>query len=45
MRKLIEKTNAQDSMFRGWGYIWLAGSAGSVITGVIVIQKMVKVDV
>ena len=34
-----------DSMFRGWGYIWLAGSAASVAAGVAVIQKMVKVDV
>jgi tight adherence protein B len=33
------------SMFQGWGYIWLAGSAASVICGVIVINKMVKVEV
>jgi len=34
-----------DSMFRGWGYVWLAGSAVSVGFGVGVINKMVKVDV
>jgi tight adherence protein B len=34
-----------NSMFRGWGYIWLGGSAVSVALGVTVINKMVKVDV
>ena len=34
-----------NSMFKGWGYVWLAGSAISVMLGVIVINKMVKVDV
>lgn len=34
-----------NSMFRGWGYVWLAGSAVSVAMGVMVINKMVKVDV
>ena len=34
-----------NSMFKGWGYVWLAGSAVSVMLGVIVINKMVKVDV
>ena len=34
-----------DSMFQGWGYVWLAGSALSVMFGVMFINKMVKVDV
>jgi tight adherence protein B len=34
-----------DSMFQGWGFAWLAGSAVSVGFGVGVINKMVKVDV
>jgi tight adherence protein B len=34
-----------NSMFQGWGYIWLAGSAVSVLFGVMFINKMVKVDV
>jgi tight adherence protein B len=34
-----------DSMFTGWGFVWLAGSAVSVAMGVTVINKMVKVDV
>lgn len=33
------------SMFQGWGYIWLAASAVSVVVGVMVINKMVKVEV
>jgi tight adherence protein B len=34
-----------DSMFRGWGYVWLGGSAASVVFGVMFINKMVKIDV
>jgi tight adherence protein B len=34
-----------NAMFRGWGYVWLAGSAASVGFGVAFINKMVKVDV
>jgi hypothetical protein len=34
-----------NSMFQGWGYIWLAGSAASVMLGVMFINRMVKVDV
>ncbi len=34
-----------DPMFRGWGYVWLGGSAVMVALGVGVINKMVKVDV
>ncbi len=34
-----------DPMFRGWGYVWLGGSAVMVALGVVVINKMVKVDV
>jgi tight adherence protein B len=34
-----------NSMFQGWGYVWLAGSAASVVFGVMFINKMVKVDV
>ncbi|HEV3225917.1 MAG TPA: type II secretion system F family protein [Acidimicrobiales bacterium] len=34
-----------NSMFQGWGFVWLAGSAISVAAGVMVIQRMVKLDV
>ena len=34
-----------NSMFQGWGYVWLAGSAVSVVFGVVFINKMVQVDV
>src|SRR5205823_441369 len=34
-----------NTMFQGWGYAWLAGSAVSVIFGVMFINRMVKVDV
>jgi tight adherence protein B len=34
-----------NSMFQGWGYVWLAGSAASVAFGVMFINKMVKIDV
>jgi tight adherence protein B len=34
-----------DSMFQGWGFAWLAGSAASVMFGVLFINKMVKIDV
>jgi tight adherence protein B len=32
-------------MFRGWGLVWITGSALSVFFGVIVINRMVKVEV
>jgi hypothetical protein len=32
-------------MFEGWGYVALAASAVSVIIGVVIIQRMVKLDV
>jgi tight adherence protein B len=34
-----------NSMFQGWGYVWLAGSAMSVFFGVMFINRMVKIDV
>jgi tight adherence protein B len=34
-----------NSMFQGWGLIWLAGSAASVGFGVTVINRMVRIDV
>ena len=34
-----------NTMFRGWGYVWLAGSAVSVGFGVMFINRMVKVDI
>ena len=34
-----------NSMFQGWGYVWLAGSAFSVFFGVMFINRMVKIDV
>lgn len=34
-----------DTMFQGWGYVWLAGCAASVMAGVSFINRMVKVDV
>lgn len=34
-----------DPLFQGWGYVFLAGSAVSVVLGVTVIQKMSNVEV
>ena len=34
-----------NSMFQGWGYAWLAGSAASVAFGVMFINRMVKIEV
>jgi tight adherence protein B len=34
-----------DPMFRGWGYVWLAGCVVMVTIGTVTINKMVKVDV
>jgi tight adherence protein B len=34
-----------DSMFQGWGYAWLGGSAASVAFGVMFINRMVRIDV
>ena len=34
-----------EPMFRGWGYVWLAGCAVFVALGVIVINRMVKIEV
>ncbi len=34
-----------NSMFQGWGFVWLAGSAMSVLFGVMFINRMVKIDV
>ena len=34
-----------DPMFTGWGFAWLAASAVSVATGIVIINKMVKVEV
>jgi tight adherence protein B len=34
-----------DPMFRGWGYVWLAGCAVMVTMGTVVINRMVKLDV
>jgi tight adherence protein B len=34
-----------DPMFKGWGYVWLAGCAVMVTMGTLVINKMVKIDV
>ncbi len=32
-------------MFRGWGIVWLAGTAGSVMLGVGIILKMIKIKI
>jgi tight adherence protein B len=32
-------------MFQGWGWVWLGGSAASIVVGMLVILKMVKVEV
>ena len=32
-------------MYRGWGYVWLAGTAVSVVVGVGIILNMVKIEV
>jgi len=34
-----------DPMFTGWGFAWLALSAVSVGVGVVIINKMVKVEI
>jgi tight adherence protein B len=34
-----------DPMYRGWGFAWLAGCVASVVIGVIVITRMVKLEV
>ena len=34
-----------DPMFVGWGPVWLAGAAGSVLVGMVLIFRMIKVDV
>jgi tight adherence protein B len=34
-----------DPMFQGWGIAWLAGSLASIVLGMGIILKMVKVDV
>lgn len=43
----IQMTNPGylDPMFQGWGWVWLGGALGSVVVGMIVILRMVKVDV
>jgi tight adherence protein B len=41
----VMNPNYMNSMFQGWGYIWLAGSACSVFFGVMFINRMVKIDV
>jgi hypothetical protein len=32
-------------MFQGWGLMWLGGSLASIVAGMGMIFKMVKVDV
>lgn len=32
-------------MFRGWGWVWIGGAAGSIVLGMAVILRMVKVDI
>jgi tight adherence protein B len=32
-------------MFQGWGWIWMGGSAVSIVLGMLVILRMVKVEV
>jgi tight adherence protein B len=34
-----------EPMFQGWGYVWLAGAMASIVTGMVVILRMVKVDI
>ena len=34
-----------DPMFEGWGPIWLGGAALSVVAGMVVIFRMIKVDI
>ncbi|MGK2949615.1 MAG: type II secretion system F family protein [Acidimicrobiales bacterium] len=43
----IQMTNPGylDPMFRGWGLVWMGGAIGSVVLGMVVILRMVKVDV
>lgn len=37
--------NYMKPMYRGWGYVWLGGTAVSVVVGVAVILNMVKIEV
>src|SRR5687768_2982326 len=32
-------------MFRGWGWVWIGGAAASIVLGMVVILRMVKVDI
>lgn len=43
----IQMTNPGylDPMFRGWGWVWMGGAMGSIVLGMVVILRMVKVDV
>jgi len=43
----IQMTNPGylDPMFQGWGWIWMGGALASIVTGMAVILRMVKVDV
>jgi len=34
-----------DPMFSGWGPVWLFGAAASVVIGMVVIFRMIKVDI
>ena len=34
-----------DPMFEGWGWVWLGGALGSIVLGMLVILRMVKVDI
>jgi tight adherence protein B len=43
----IQTTNPGylDPMFRGWGPVWLAGAALSIVMGMAMIFRMIKVDI
>ena len=34
-----------DPMFRGWGWVWMGGALGSIVLGMVVIFRMIKVDI
>jgi Flp pilus assembly protein TadB len=34
-----------DPMFRGWGPVWLGGAVLSIIAGMAVIFRMIKMDI
>jgi tight adherence protein B len=34
-----------EPMFKGWGLVWLGGAGASIVVGMLLILRMVKVDI